>query len=209
MPTHINAFTLSLVQGHAEPSSAFLAVFDGGRTFVDTTFYAIVDLAGRPDDAGAAKVQSVLQKSIGGASKVSLTGAMERAVIDAHREAWKRGPEAQNSAVLCVALRANELYVSCRGRMTVMTLKNGGIHRPEFAMGVDEAWMERVDLVPGETLVLGNTTLAESISKEAEVPILDAEPDEAARRVYYLAKDYPQVSALFFRARHVWDPAEQ
>lgn len=209
MPTHINAFTLSLVQGHAEPSSAFLSVFEDSRAFTDTTFYGVVDLAGRPDDSSAAKVQAVLRKSLGDSSKVSLTGAMERAVADAHREAWKGGPETQNSAVLCVALRASELYVACRGRMTVRTLKGGGIHRPEFAMGVDEAWMERVDLVPGETLVLGNTTLAESISKEAEAPILDAEPDEAARRVYYLAKDYPQVSALFFRARHVSDPTEQ
>ncbi len=208
MPIQIKSFTLSLEQGHAEPSSAFLSVFDGGRTFPGTSFYGIVDVGGRPDGKEAAGAQEVLRKNISNADRASLTGAMERAVAESHRYVWRPGQENWRPAVLCVAIKAGDLFVACRGMVTVLSFMDGQIFRPEFSSGDDEPWMERVDLASDEALILGNTTLAATIPEEAVGSILDADPDEAARRVYMLAREYPQVSALFFRAREAPNPEE-
>ena len=208
MPIQIKSFTLSLAEGYAAPSSAFLSVFDGGRAFPGTSFYGIVDLGGRPDGKEAEGAQEVLRKNIGSAGRASLTGAMERSVAEAHRHVWRPGPESGRPAVVCVAINGGDLFVACRGRVTALAFMDGQIFRPEFSDDDDEAWMERVDLASDETLILGNATLAETIPREAESAILVAEPDEAARRVYMMAREYPQVSALFFRAREAPNPDE-
>jgi len=194
MTAYLAVFTLSIAAGRAEPASPFLSPFKGGKAFPQVQFYGLVDLAGQPFTAEALRGQEALQRALR-RGRGSLTGAMERAVARAFREV---GQEGLTVGVTCVALRGMEVYVARWGGGTVLHYRRGQVVQPN-APG--EGWLERFDLLPGEALVVGNTSLQDLLSPQAREAVLAAEPDEAARRVYLLGRELPQVSALFIRAR--------
>lgn len=148
-------------------------------------------------------------------TKASLTGGMLRALRSAHenlREWNKRSLKEHRVAagVSCVALRDSEAYVGLVGPARAAYLHEGALETiepslPESreALGMeDDFWPDfrRIELVPGDRLLLLSPTLAAAVPEPELTALLSLDGESALPELYRRARGQENCAALLIAA---------
>ena len=204
-----------IANGAAHEKSSSIGIFQNTGPSRKSALYVLTDTynTDKPDDLNA-QVVGAIEREFRRAG-LSVTSALTSAINAAHTtvtsaNAGKEADHLPMAGVTCAALTNKELYIAQAGPSLGYIYNGEKIRRytppsitgdvsGEDAIGVARSLsinLQAHQLNGGDVLLLSSPRLSSLISNDELAIILTAEPDKAIQRVYLIAKQEENFSAL-------------
>ena len=189
--------------------SPFYATFTvrGGSSPVQ--FHLLLECDGPEPEARCQAALTSLQRRLSAMGQASLTTTLHGAFQACHQALAASG--GSGVGVTCVASRGEEVFLAAVANIDLFQLDRAGVRPVRLsvpgtmtsAMGEAAevtAAMERLDLHPGESVLVASAALAQATNMEGLETIMSGSPATAADRIAMLMSNTPLFLALIITA---------
>ena len=224
MADKLTVTPILVLQGRLQDAFAPYAVsFSGRGSHAGVSFHALVETPAADPQPLCQRLLDILQRSILGQGRSSLTTALSTALQDSHHDLLAANENTAlatqvGAGITCLALRDEDVYIARAGPGALYHRDSHGVRTinpapPAQAEGSEAeethersvlglgpmqtpVTLERQALLAGQVLLAAHSSLANSVSYDGLMTILGSSPEDAASRLELLMQDDPVFAAL-------------
>ena len=224
MADKLTVTPILVLHGRLQNTFAPYAVsFPGRGSHAGVSFHALVETPAAAPQPLCQRLLDILQRSIRGQARSSLTTALSTALQDSHHDLLAANENTAlatqvGAGITCLALRDQDVYIARAGPGALYYWDSHGVRtinpvppaqaedseaeetheRSVLGLGPMQTsvTLERQTLLAGQVLLAAHSSLANSVSYDGLMTILSSSPEDAASRFELLMQDDPVFAAL-------------